>query len=161
MPMTDSCITSFLAFADCALEAATHYVSIFPRSKIVRVTRYPAGGPLPEGTVMTVSFELDGRRYVALNGGAHFSFTDGVSLAISCETQDEVDRYTERLVEGGGEEGPCGWVRDRFGLWWQVDPRVLLDAIESADPAAARRAFQAMMTMNRIDVRGIEAAVRG
>src|SRR5688500_17222430 len=137
-------ITTFLTYDNRAQEAVNHYVSIFKKSKIVSTSRYGEGTPFPKGTVMTIEFELEGQTYIALNGGSHFKFTDGVSLAIAVETQEEVDYFTDKLIEGGGEEGPCGWVKDRFGLSWQVNPRILIELVTSKDADKAQRAMAAM-----------------
>src|SRR6266571_3590528 len=112
-------ITTFLAYEDQAEEAAKFYVSVFENSRIRSVTRYGEAGPGPKGSVMTVAFELDGQEFVALNGGSHFKFTDAISLSVDCKTQEEIDSYWEKLSEGG-EPGPCGWLKDRFGLSWQI-----------------------------------------
>jgi predicted 3-demethylubiquinone-9 3-methyltransferase (glyoxalase superfamily) len=152
-------ITTFLGYDNRAEEAANHYVSIFPNSKIVSVTRYGKGAPMPEGTVLTIELELDGQRFVALNGDTYFGkFTDSMSLQISVDTQEEVDRYTDRLIEGGGEEGPCGWVKDRFGVSWQVTPKILTQLIAAPDKAKADRAMQAMMKMKRINIAALKQA---
>jgi predicted 3-demethylubiquinone-9 3-methyltransferase (glyoxalase superfamily) len=153
-------ITTFLTYDHGAEEAAKHYVSIFKNSKITHVAHYPEGSPEPykPGDVMTVSFELDGVPYIALNGGEHFKFTDAFSLSITCDTQEEVDRYSERLIEGGGEQGPCGWVKDRWGVSWQVTPRILTQLIESTDKQQAKRAMEAMLKMTRIDIRKLKEA---
>ena len=113
---------TFLTYDHQAEEAAKLYVSVFKNSRIRNVTRYGQAGPGPKGSVMTVTFELDGQEFVALNGGPHFKFTDGVSLSVDCKTQEEIDAYWETLSEGG-EKGPCGWLKDKFGLWWQINPR--------------------------------------
>jgi len=152
-------ITTFLGYNDRAEEAINHYVSIFKNSRIHKIVRYGEGAPLPAGTALTIEFELDGQPFLALNGGPHFTFTDGISLAIAVETQAEVDHYTSRLIEGGGEEGPCGWVKDRFGLSWQVTPKRLVELLASDDKAKAGKAMQAMLQMKRIDLRALEAAV--
>src|SRR4051812_29325727 len=115
-------ITSCLWFDTQAEDAANFYTSVFPNSKIVDVARYGSAGPRDEGTVMTVSFELDGQKFVALNGGPQFTFSEAISFQVFCDTQDEVDGFWSRLTEGGGEEGPCGWLKDRFGLSWQIIP---------------------------------------
>jgi predicted 3-demethylubiquinone-9 3-methyltransferase (glyoxalase superfamily) len=143
MPQT---IIPNLWFDTQAEEAAQLYCSVFERSRIVGTTHYPEGGPGPAGTVMTVEWELDGQRFVGINGGPQFTFTEAVSLQISCETQEEVDHYWERLTDGG-EEGPCGWLKDRYGLSWQVVPTVLDEAVRDDDPARAQRAMSAMMGM--------------
>ncbi len=153
MPSTVPC----LWFDSQAEEAAAHYTAIFPNSRVTGVTRYGPGMPGPEGQVMTVNFSLDGRDYVALNGGPQFRFTEAVSFQILCRDQDEVDHYWERLGEGG-EEGPCGWLKDRFGLSWQVVPTVLLDLVGDPDPGRAQRATQAMLGMRKLVVAELEAA---
>jgi predicted 3-demethylubiquinone-9 3-methyltransferase (glyoxalase superfamily) len=150
-------ITPFLWFDTEGEEAATLYTSLFPNSRILDVTRYGAAGPRPEGTVMTVSFELDGQRFVALNGGPNYSFTEAVSFQIDCETQDEVDLYWSTLSDGG-EEGPCGWLKDRFGLSWQVVPRRLGELLADPDPECSQRVMRAMLEMKKIDIAGLERA---
>ena len=149
-----------LWFDTQAEEAAQFYCSVFERSHIVGLTHYPEGGPGPAGTVMTVEWELDGQRFVGINGGPQFTFTEAVSLQISCETQDEVDHYWERLADGG-EEGPCGWLKDRYGLSWQVVPTVLDEAVRDDDPARAQRAMAAMMGMKKLDVEALRRAADG
>ena len=149
-----------LWFDTQAEEAAQFYCSVFERSHIVGLTHYTEGGPGPAGTVMTVEWELDGQRFVGINGGPQFTFTEAVSLQISCETQDEVDHYWERLADGG-EEGPCGWLKDRYGLSWQVVPTVLDEAVRDDDPARARRAMAAMMGMKKLDVEALRRAADG
>jgi predicted 3-demethylubiquinone-9 3-methyltransferase (glyoxalase superfamily) len=152
-------ITTFLSYVSGAEEAVAHYVSIFKSSKIGKKTYYTLDGmPVPKGTVMTVEFELEGQTYVALNGGPHFQFTDAVSLQVLVETQEEVNRLTDKLIEGGGEEGPCGWIKDRWGLSWQITPKILLELISDKDPARSKRAMEAMMQMKRIDIAAIKKA---
>ena len=151
-------ITTFLTYVDQAEEAAKHYVSIFKNSRVVSVSRYPEGAPYPKGSVMTVEFELEGQRYIALNGGDHFKFTDAFSLSVSCDTQEEVDYYSDKLIEGGGKQGPCGWVTDRFGVSWQVNPKILGELMSSSDPAKAKKAMEAMMKMQRINIRALKEA---
>ena len=150
-------ITPFLWFDTEGEEAAKLYTSLFPNSRILDVTRYGAAGPRPEGTVMTVSFELDGQRLVALNGGPNYTFTEAVSFQIDCETQDEVDMFWSTLSEGG-EEGPCGWLKDRFGLSWQVVPRVLPRLLGDPDREKSQRVMQAMLKMKKLDVAELERA---
>ena len=116
-------ITTFLAYDDQAEQAAKFYVSVFENSRVINVTRYGEAGPGTKASVMTVAFELDGQYFVALNGGSHFKFTDGISLSVECRNQEEVDTYWEKLSEGG-EPGPCGWLQDKFGLYWQVNPTI-------------------------------------
>ena len=153
-------ITPNLWFDTQAEEAAQLYCSVFERARIVGVTHYPEGSPGPAGTVMTVEWELDGQRFVGINGGPQFTFTEAVSLQISCDTQDEVDHYWERLSDGG-EEGPCGWLKDRYGLSWQVVPTVMDEAVRDDDPARAQRAMSAMMGMKKLDVEALRRAADG
>jgi predicted 3-demethylubiquinone-9 3-methyltransferase (glyoxalase superfamily) len=153
-------ITTYLWFDDQALEAAEFYTSVFKNSKIVDVSRYGEGAPRPAGTVLTVTFELDGQHFIALNGGPDFTFTEAISLFIDCEDQNEVDYFWDTLVEGG-EPSQCGWLKDRYGLSWQVIPKRLLELLSDPDPDKAQRAMQAMFTMQKIDVPALEAAHRG
>ena len=141
-------------------EAATFYTSVFPHSRITEVTRYAQTGPGSGGAVMTVSFTLDGQDYVALNGGPRFTFTEAISLQVHCDTQDEIDHYWSRLGEGG-EESQCGWLKDRYGLSWQITPRLLLELNADPDRARAGRAFAAMLTMSKIDIAAIRRAADG
>lgn len=150
-------ITPFLWFDTQAEEAARFYVSIFENSRIVDVSRYGEAGPGPAGSVLTVRFELDGQEFLALNGGPEYRFTEAVSFLVDCETQDEVDRFWERLSEGG-EQGPCGWLKDRYGLSWQVTPRVLGRMLTDSDPARRNRVMQAMLQMKKIDIGGLQRA---
>ena len=153
-------ITTFLWFDSNAEEAARHYVSIFPNSKVTNVSRYGDAGPGPKGSVMTVVFELDGQQFTALNGGPQFKFTEAISLVVNCASQDEVDRYWTLLSEGG-EEGPCGWLKDRYGLSWQVVPTRLPELIGDPDPAKSKRAMEAMLKMKKFDIAALEKAHRG
>ena len=153
-------ITTFLAYDDQAEEAASFYVSVFRNSSIRKVTRYGEAGPGPKGGVMTVTFELDGQEFVALNGGPHFAFTDGISLSVDCATQEEVDTYWERLSDGG-EEGPCGWLTDRFGLSWQINPAILGELLSDPDPEKSRRVMDAMLAMRKIDIEDLKRAYEG
>ncbi|MFJ8697579.1 VOC family protein [Streptomyces roseolilacinus] len=153
-------ITPFLWFDTQAEEAAHHYTAIFEDSRIVRVDRYPEGTPMPAGTVMTVEFELAGQRYVAMNGGPEFTFNEAVSLSVACEDQEEVDYFWSRLGEGG-EEGPCGWLKDKYGLSWQITPRVLTEMMADPDSEKAGRAAKAMMGMKKIDIQGLRDAYQG
>jgi predicted 3-demethylubiquinone-9 3-methyltransferase (glyoxalase superfamily) len=150
-------ITPFLWFDTEGEEAATLYTSIFPNSRIVDVARYGEAGPRDAGTVMVVRFELDGQEFVALNGGPQFTFDEAISFQIDCAAQDEVDRYSEALTDGG-EQGPCGWVKDRFGLSWQVVPARLIELLADPDEARAQRAMAAMLEMRKIDIAAVEAA---
>lgn len=153
-------ITPFLWFDTQAEEAARFYTSIFPNSRVGAITRYGEGAPGPAGGVMTVAFELDGREFIALNGGPHFAFNESISFSIDCETQEEVDYYWEKLT-AGGTEVQCGWLKDRYGLCWQVNPRILGQLLGDPDPEKARRAMQAMLTMKKIDIAALRAAVDG
>jgi len=158
-------ITPFLWFDRQAEEAASFYVSIFRRSRIRSVTRYDeasarASGQ-PVGSVMTVSFQLEGQEFTALNGGPHFKFNEAVSFVINCDTQDEVDHFWQTLTSGGGQEVECGWLKDRFGLAWQVVPRILLEMLEDPDRAKAGRAMAAMLTMKKIDIAALRKAFDG
>ena len=150
-------ITPNLWFDDEAEEAARFYTSVFENSRILTVAHFPEGAPRPAGMVMTVEFELDGQRFIALNGGPEFKFNEAVSLQITCETQDEVDHYWERL-SNGGEEGPCGWLKDRYGLSWQVTPKGMDELFTDADPERAQRAMQAMLPMRKLDINELRRA---
>lgn len=156
-------ITPFLWFDHQAEDAAKLYVSLFPNSRINHVARYPSDGPegVENGKVMTVAFELDGQKVTAMNAGPHFKLSEAFSFVIDCDGQDEVDHYWNALTADGGQESQCGWLKDRFGLSWQVTPKQLIEATTSSDKAAAGRAFQAMMTMKKIDVAAIQRAARG
>jgi predicted 3-demethylubiquinone-9 3-methyltransferase (glyoxalase superfamily) len=143
-----------------AQEAADFYVSVFERSRIVGVAHYNEAGPRPAGTVMTVEFELDGQRFVGINGGPQFKFDEAVSFQIDCETQEEIDYYWERLSDGG-EEGPCGWLKDRYGLSWQVVPTGMEEMLGDADRERAERAMKAMLGMRRIDLAALRSAADG
>jgi predicted 3-demethylubiquinone-9 3-methyltransferase (glyoxalase superfamily) len=155
-------ITPFLWFDNQAEEAATLYTSLYPDSSITNVQRYGPGGPVPEGTVMTVEFSLDGQTFTALNGGpAHFTFNDSVSFAVNCADQAEVDRYWDTLTADGGEPGQCGWLKDKFGLSWQIVPAALPTLLADPDPAAAGRVMQAMLAMKKIDIKTLEDARNG
>jgi predicted 3-demethylubiquinone-9 3-methyltransferase (glyoxalase superfamily) len=146
-----------LWFDTGAEEAATFYTSLFDDAKILSVTHYGSAGPRPEGMVMTVSFALQGQEFVALNGGPDFTFNEAVSLLVSCESQEEVDYFWARLSEGG-EEGPCGWLKDRYGLSWQVIPTALDELISDPDPGRSQRAMAAMLQMGRIDIDAVRRA---
>jgi predicted 3-demethylubiquinone-9 3-methyltransferase (glyoxalase superfamily) len=151
-------ITPCLWFDTQGEEAAAFYVSVFPHSRIVSTSQYGEAGPRPAGTVLTVEFELDGRPFTALNGGPEFTFSEAVSFQIDCADQEQVDHYWSALTAGGGEEGPCGWLKDRFGLSWQVVPRRLTELLADPDAGRSQRAMQAMLAMKKIDIAGVEAA---
>jgi predicted 3-demethylubiquinone-9 3-methyltransferase (glyoxalase superfamily) len=140
-----------------AEQPAEFYTSVFPSSRIVEVTHYGSAGPRSEGMVMTVTFELDGQTFVALNGGPDFSFSEAISFVVDCETQEEVDTYWEALSDGG-EEGPCGWLKDRFGVSWQVTPTALPKLLADPDTEKAQRVMAAMLEMRKIDIEGLERA---
>jgi predicted 3-demethylubiquinone-9 3-methyltransferase (glyoxalase superfamily) len=149
-----------LWFDTQAEEAAGFYLSIFKDSRIVSVSRYTEAGPGPAGSAMVVEFELEGQRFTGINGGPQFTFSEAISLAISCETQDEVDYYWERLTEGG-QESQCGWLKDRYGLSWQVIPQGMEELFSDPDPERARRAMEAMFTMKKLDVAALRRAADG
>jgi predicted 3-demethylubiquinone-9 3-methyltransferase (glyoxalase superfamily) len=157
MPRTIPC----LWFDGRAEEAAQLYTSLFPNSKIASVSHYGPDMPMPEGTVLTVNFTLDGQEYLALNGGPEYQFTPAVSFQIMCADQDEVDHYWDGLTSGGGSPGPCGWLTDRFGLSWQVVPTVMQQLLDDPDPARAGRATQAMMRMGKLDIAALQRAADG
>jgi len=150
-----------LWFDTQAEEAAAFYTSVFPDSRIVGVTRYPEGSPGPTGSVMTVEWEIGGQRYVGINGGPQFPFTEAVSFQVTCDSQEELDRYWDALLAGGGQEVQCGWLRDRYGLSWQVVPAGMEEVLSDADPERAARAMRAMMGMVKIDIAAVRAAADG
>ena len=153
-------ITPCLWFDTEGEEAARFYTSAFPNSKIVNIARYGSAGPRPEGTVMTVDFELDGQRFVALNGGPEFTFSEATSLQVRCDSQEEIDHYWERLTDGG-QEGPCGWLKDRYGFSWQVTPADIDELFADPDPERSRRAMEAMFEMKKLDIAALRAAAEG
>jgi predicted 3-demethylubiquinone-9 3-methyltransferase (glyoxalase superfamily) len=144
-----------------AEEAADFYTSVFKNSRVVGKTHYTEGAPREAGMVMTVEWELDGQRFVGINGGPEFTFSEAVSLQITCEDQDEIDYFWERLTAEGGEEGPCGWLKDKFGLSWQVVPSGMEELFSDPDPQRAERAMQAMLGMRKLDVAELERAANG
>ena len=150
-------ITPFLWFDNQAEEAANFYTSVFENSKILNISRYGEGGPGPEGSVMTVTFQLDGQEFTALNGGPIFKFTEAVSFFVHCETQDEVDELWEKLSEGG-EEGQCGWLKDKYGVSWQIIPTALMEMLQDKDAERSKRVMEAMLQMRRIDIRALRQA---
>lgn len=145
-------ITPMLWFDDKAEEAANFYTSLFPNSKVLSISRYGDVGPGPEGSVMTASFQIAGQEFVALNGGPHFKFTEAISLVINCDSQEEVDRYWEKLTADGGQESQCGWLKDKYGLSWQVTPKILIQLVQGPDKEKANRVFQAMLKMKKIEI---------
>ena len=150
-------ITPNLWFDTEAEEAADFYISVFKNSRVVNVARYTEAGPREAGMVMTVEFELDGQRFVGINGGPQFTFDEAVSFQIDCDTQDDVDYYWERLSEGG-KEGPCGWVQDKYGLSWQVVPTGMDELFADPDPERARREMEAMLKMSKLDIAALQSA---
>ncbi|WP_369199918.1 VOC family protein [Streptomyces sp. PU-14G] len=153
-------IKTFLWFDTQAEEAAEFYVSLFDDSRVLGVTRYGETGPGKPGSVMTVDFELAGREYVALNGGPEFSFTEAISLQVDCDSQEEVDTLWEKLTADGGQEVQCGWLKDKYGLSWQIVPRRLFELLDTADSAQAEAVTAAMLGMVKLDVAALEAAAR-
>ena len=153
-------ITPCLWFDTQGEEAANLYTSVFENSRIIGVTRYGSAGPREEGMVMTVDFELDGARFVALNGGPELGFNEAISFMVNCDSQDEIDHFWTKLAEGG-EEGPCGWLKDRFGVSWQVVPSGLEELLTDPDPERAQRAMKAMLGMKKLDVAELQRAAAG
>jgi predicted 3-demethylubiquinone-9 3-methyltransferase (glyoxalase superfamily) len=153
-------ITPFLWFDDKAEEAMNFYVSIFKNSKVGSVTRYGEAGPGPKGTVMTATFQLDGQDFIALNGGPHFKFTEAISFSVDCKTQAEVDELWEKLSEGG-QKSRCGWLKDKYGLSWQIVPTVLTEMLGDKDPEKSKRVMGAMLQMNKLDIKTLKQAYEG
>ncbi|KUM73174.1 VOC family protein [Streptomyces sp. ISL-22] len=153
--------TTCLWFDNEAEEAAHYYVSVFKNSSVGKVARYPEGAPRPAGTVLTVEFTANGQKFVALNGGPEFKFNEAISFQIFCENQEEIDHYWTKLTENGGEPGPCGWLKDRYGVSWQVIPDRLDDLVGDPDPAKAQRAMTAMLSMHKLDIAALEKAHAG
>ena len=152
-------ITPFLWFESRAEEAMNFYVSVFKNSRVINVSRYGEGGPGPAGSVMSVTFELNGQQFHALNGGpAHAGFSETISFLVDCENQSEVDELWEKLTADGGEPGPCGWLKDKYGLSWQIIPKVLGAMLNDKDPHRSKRVMEAMLKMSKIDVKALEAA---
>lgn len=153
-------LTPFLWFDNQAEEAADFYVAIFKNSKIVSIDRYGDAGPGPKGTVMIATFQIDGQEFVALNGGPRFKFTEAISFVVNCETQEEVDYFWEKL-SAGGEKSRCGWLKDKFGLSWQVVPTILDKLMRAKDAVKAQRVMQAMLQMDKIDIKTLKQAYEG
>ena len=150
-------ITPCLWFNFNAEDAVAHYLSIFPDARMVKVARYGEGGPGPSGAVMTIEFEIEGQKFLALNGGPQFQFTPAISLIVNCDSQAEIDRYWERLSEDG-QKGRCGWLTDRFGVTWQIVPRVVFVWMTGGDAKAAARVMKALLTMDKLDIAELETA---
>jgi predicted 3-demethylubiquinone-9 3-methyltransferase (glyoxalase superfamily) len=153
-------ITPFLWFDGQAEEAAQYYCSVFKNSRILHTTRYGDAGPGPKGTVMTVVFELDGQQFIGLNGGSLFKFNEAVSFSINCESQEELDEVWAKLT-AGGEEGRCGWLKDRYGLSWQVNPTALGQLLSDPDPVKSKRVMEAMLKMKKIEIAALQRAADG
>jgi predicted 3-demethylubiquinone-9 3-methyltransferase (glyoxalase superfamily) len=153
-------ITPFLWFNDNAEEAMNFYISIFKNSKVLNVDRYGEAGPGPNGTVMTATFQLDGQEFVALNGGPHFKFTEAISLVVNCKTQEEVDEFWEKLSEGG-EKSRCGWLKDKYGLSWQIVPTILVELYQDKDAEKTKRVMEAMLQMDKLDIKTLKQAYDG
>ena len=151
-------ISPFLWFDTRAEEAAEFYVGIFDNSRIRSVSRYPEGSPYPAGTAMVVDFELDGLEFQAINAGPHFTFSEAISFYVKAETQEKIDRLWNALTADGGEESMCGWLKDKFGLSWQIVPPILGDLLSSPDPEASGRTMRAMMSMRKLDIAALQAA---
>jgi predicted 3-demethylubiquinone-9 3-methyltransferase (glyoxalase superfamily) len=154
-------ITPFLWFNDNAEEAINLYTSIFKNSKVGNIARYGDAGPGPKGQVMTASFQLFGQEFIALNGGPIFKFTEAVSFVVNCESQEEVDEYWNKLIAGGGQESQCGWLKDKFGLSWQIVPAILSKLLSDNDAKKAQRVMQAMLQMKKIIIADLEKASKG
>jgi predicted 3-demethylubiquinone-9 3-methyltransferase (glyoxalase superfamily) len=150
-------ITPFLWFDDKAEEAMNFYTSIFKNSKRGRITRYGEGAPAPKGTVMSVTFQLEGQEFMALNGGPHYTFSPAISLFVNCQTQEEVDDLWEKL-SAGGEKSRCGWLKDKYGLSWQIIPSALAEMLQDKDPAKSKRVMTAMLQMDKIDIQRLKQA---
>jgi predicted 3-demethylubiquinone-9 3-methyltransferase (glyoxalase superfamily) len=154
-------ITPFLWFDNNAEEAIQFYLAIFKDAKVITEARYPEGAPVPAGTLMSATFQLEGQPFMALNAGPQFKFNEAISLFVDCQTQAEVDDLWGKLTADGGEEGQCGWLKDKFGLSWQIIPRALGEYLGNPDPAKAGRAMQAMLQMKKIDIAALERAANG
>ncbi|GAA1423401.1 VOC family protein [Streptomyces thermospinosisporus] len=159
--MTTKGFTTCLWFDGQAEEAANFYVSVFKDSSLGDTLRYTEAGPGPAGSVLTVEFVLNGQKFIALNGGPEFKFSEAISFQIDCENQAEVDYYWDKLVEGGGEHGPCGWLKDRYGVSWQVNPVRLTEMLKDPDQSKADRAMKAMLQMHKLDIAELEKAYAG
>jgi len=154
-------ITPFLWFDNNAEEAMNFYTSVFKHSKVGKVTRYLEGTPVPAGTFMTGTFEIEGQEFVVLNGGPNFKFNESISFVVNCENQQEVDEYWEKLTADGGQEVQCGWLKDKFGLSWQIIPKVMFELLADQDRKKAQRAMDAMLKMKKLDIAGLQRAAQG
>jgi predicted 3-demethylubiquinone-9 3-methyltransferase (glyoxalase superfamily) len=151
-------IKPFLWFDNNAEEAMNFYASVFKNSKIGKISRFPEGAPAPAGSVMTATIEIEGQEFILLNGGPLFKFNESISFVVNCQTQQEVDEYWQKLTADGGKESQCGWLKDKFGLSWQIVPEALPRLMSDSDPAKAKRAMQAMLKMKKIDIEGLKRA---
>ena len=159
--VTGGTIKPCIVFEDRAEEAINFYVSIFPNSEVLSIQRSESDGPVPRGKVLGATFRLDGREYLTFDGGPTFKFSEGISLMVTCETQEEVDRYWTKLLEDGGEEGPCGWLKDRFGLSWQIIPSALGQMLGDSASGDSQAALQAMLKMKKLDIAVLRRAYEG
>jgi len=150
-----------IVYVDRAEEAINFYISLFPNSRVISIQRSESDGPIAKSKVLGATFQLDGREYLAFDGGPQFKFSEGVSLLVTCETQEEIDRYWTKLTENGGEEGPCGWLKDRFGLSWQIVPEVLGQMLSDNKSGDSNAAVQAMLNMKKMDIAELQRAYRG
>lgn len=153
-------ITPFLWYDNNAEEAVNHYMSIFKNSSITSIARYGDAGPGPKGSIMTIAFQLEGRDFIALNGGPMFKFNEAISMSVDCKTQQEVDELWETLTEGG-QPSQCGWLKDKYGLSWQIVPSVLIEMLQDPDPEKSKRVMQTMMQMSKIDIAALRRAYQG
>src|SRR5215510_10968491 len=153
-------ISPFLWYNDNAEEAVNFYVSIFKNAKILAVARYGDSGPGPKGSVMTINFQIEGQEFIALNGGPHFMFNEAISFSVDCEAQEEIDELWEKLSEGG-QKSQCGWLKDKFGLSWQVNPGILGEMLSDKDPEKSKRVMEAMLQMDKIDIKALKQAYAG
>ena len=151
-------ITPFLWFDGQAEEAMNFYCSVFKEAKVLNTNHYGDNAPMPKGTVLTATFELFGQRFTVLNGGPHFKFNPAVSFYVSCDSQEEVDHYWQRLTEDGGQEGPCGWLTDKYGLSWQIVPTILTKLLQDKNGEKAGQVMQALMKMGKLDIEGLQKA---
>lgn len=154
-------ISPFLWFNDQAEEAANFYCSVFKNSRVLHISRYGDAGPGPKGSAMVVDFELDGQRFLALNGGPQYKFSEAISFSVECETQQELDEFWNKLTASGGQPGPCGWLKDKYGLSWQVNPTILGRMLSDPDPEKSKRVMEAMMKMKKIVIADLQKAYEG
>jgi predicted 3-demethylubiquinone-9 3-methyltransferase (glyoxalase superfamily) len=154
-------VTTFLTFKERGEEAVNFYVSLFPNSKVVNIVRYSAEGPLPKGALLNATFVLDGREFMAMDGGPHFKFEEGFSLLVNCDTQAEIDRLWKKLSGDGGEEQMCGWVKDKYGISWQIIPTILPELMTDKNPDKSKRVMDALLKMRKLDIATLKKAYEG